>query len=107
MLRTLGGYLLGLTALVVCPCHLPLTLPLVLAVLGGTSLGSLLSGHLEVLFLAAWVSFFAALAGAAWLLFHRPGPAPVTSHRDAAPSDGSLSCCTASPRGRDLAQPRG
>ena len=37
MLRTLGGYALGASAFVACPCHLPQTLPLVPAVLTGTS----------------------------------------------------------------------
>ncbi len=38
----LWGGVLGVTAFIVCPCHFPLTLPLLLGVLGGTGVGSLM-----------------------------------------------------------------
>lgn len=71
MLRKLGGYVLGATALVACPCHLPLTLPLLMIVLGGTSLGALLTENPPLVFLAAGGYFVAALAGAFLLLGRR------------------------------------
>ena len=45
MLRTLAGLVLGATAIVACPCHLPLTLPLLIALLGSTSVSALLADN--------------------------------------------------------------
>ena len=53
MPRTLVGYVLGATALVACPCHLPLTLPFLLAALARTSVGVLLAANLQLVFVAA------------------------------------------------------
>lgn len=50
MSRKLTGYLLTVTAFVACPCHLPLTLPLAVALLGGTAWGAALSRN------AAWLT---------------------------------------------------
>jgi mercuric ion transport protein len=71
MLRTLGGYVLALTALVACPCHLPFTLPLLLALVGGTSLGAFLREQTGLVFLGALGYFLFGLAAAFWLLGRR------------------------------------
>lgn len=54
-------YLIG-SALVVCPCHLPITLPLVVALFAGTAFGAFLlnNGWLVVAISAAY--FIGALA---------------------------------------------
>lgn len=65
------GYALAATALVACPCHLPLTLPLALTVLGGTALGAALTAHTGLLVAAATAYFVGALAAAIYLL-NRP-----------------------------------
>ena len=44
MSRVWGGFL-GVTGFLACPCHLPLTLPLVLSVLGGTGIGSYIGAN--------------------------------------------------------------
>lgn len=44
-MRRLGGYLLTATALIACPCHLFLLLPLALGLLGGTALEATLAAH--------------------------------------------------------------
>jgi MerE protein len=64
MARMLGGYLLGATALVACPSHRPLTLPLLLAGLGGTTFGAVLRANPQLVFVGAAVYFVLAVAGA-------------------------------------------
>ncbi len=39
-MRRIGGYLLLATGFLACPCHLPFALPLLAAVLGGTTIGA-------------------------------------------------------------------
>ncbi len=65
------GFALASTALVACPCHLALTLPLALTVLGGTALGAALTAHTGLLVAAATAYFVGALAAAVYLL-NRP-----------------------------------
>ena len=48
MSRVWGG-VLAITGFIACPCHLPVTLPLVLGVLGGTGLGSYIGSHTDAL----------------------------------------------------------
>ncbi len=45
MRRSAGSSLLLITGFLVCPCHVPLTLPLLVALFGGTALGTWLSTH--------------------------------------------------------------
>ena len=62
------GYLAVGVGLVACPCHLPLTLPLLLVLIGGTALGAWLATHLAILFAASAVLFVGGLAlGVRWL----------------------------------------
>ena len=65
------GYALAATALIACPCHLALTLPLAFTVLGGTALGAALAAHTGLLVAAATAYFVGALAAALYLL-NRP-----------------------------------
>ncbi len=93
-MRKLWGYVLLVTAFLACPCHLPVTLPLLLAVLGGTSLGTFLAGHPELIGLAALVYFVTALAAGWALLRQRAETAPALRHRDSRAHEG-YSCCDA------------
>lgn len=69
--RILGSLLAG-TALLACPCHLPLTLPLLLAVLGGGSLGTVLTANTGLIVAAGGLYFVGALvAGFVLLSRHR------------------------------------
>lgn len=79
-MRKIGGYLLAGTALVVCPCHLVLLLPVVL---GGTALGAALGAHTGLVFAGATVYFVVALAGGLYILNRR---ARDEKGRDRAPS---------------------
>ncbi len=63
MLRRISGYVLAATGIVVCPCHLPLILPLVTTVLGGSMLGRFLHDNMILL-----VALLAAYSVAAMLL---------------------------------------
>lgn len=72
MRRTLGGYMLVITGLLACPCHVPLTLPLVLALLGGTALGGWLNTHMGLVYGLSAGYFLAALIVGFWWL-NRPG----------------------------------
>ena len=44
MSRVWGG-VLAVTGFVACPCHFPLTLPLILDLLGGTGIGSFIGAE--------------------------------------------------------------
>ena len=66
--RKLAGYVLAASAVVACPCHLALTLPLLLALVGGTALGGVLSQNPGLVLGAATLYFLAAAAGAYTLL---------------------------------------
>lgn len=61
-------YLMATVAIVTCPCHLPI----LLAVLGGTAFGAVLSEHMAVAAIALTVLFVAS-AAAAVALFQGAG----------------------------------
>lgn len=65
-----GGAALAVTGFLASPCHLPVTLPLLLGVLGGTAIGSFLTANLGPVIAVAGVYHLAAL-GLAWYLFTR------------------------------------
>ena len=59
--RVKSFFLIG-SALVVCPCHLPITLPLVAALLAGTALGAFLLNNVWLVVAISAVYFVGALA---------------------------------------------
>ncbi len=61
MLRSWSGWILAITGFLACPCHLPLTLPILLAVLGGTSLGLFLQQNTGLVLAVATAYFIGAL----------------------------------------------
>ncbi|MDQ3316155.1 MAG: hypothetical protein M3522_02360 [Actinomycetota bacterium] len=67
----IAGYLFAGTALIACPCHLALTLPLALIFLEGTALGAAITAHTGLLVATATAYFVGALAAAVYLL-NRP-----------------------------------
>jgi len=72
-------------AFAACPCHLPLTLAALTAVLGGTAAGALLREHVVLagaLVTSVWV--FGTLRGV-WLL-RRPKACPVRAGDGATPA---------------------
>lgn len=59
--KTIRGYLAGAFSLLVCPCHLPLTFPLLLTLTAGTALGFWLQGKFWLIFGISAVIFFGSL----------------------------------------------
>ena len=64
-----GGVLL-VTGLIACPCHLIITLPLVLGLLAGTGIGAILGANTGLVYGIAGGYFIVAL-GAGWYLLNR------------------------------------
>jgi len=71
-MRRIGGVVLTVTGFLACPCHLIITLPLLISLLAGTRLSSFLSRNTGLVYTLAGVYFVVALALGAWFLF---GPA--------------------------------
>jgi hypothetical protein len=68
-MRRIGGTLLTVTGFLACPCHLIITLPLLLSLLAGTALGSFLERNTSLVYAGASIYFIVALAlGALFLL---------------------------------------
>lgn len=72
MVRKALGILVGITAFLACPCHLPLTLPLLLALLAGTPLAGVFEVNLGLLVLGALLYFIFGLMVAVRLLSEKP-----------------------------------
>jgi len=71
-MRRIGGVVLTVTGLLACPCHLIITLPLLISGLSGTAVGSFLSRNNGEVLTFAGLYFVVALALGYWFLF---GPA--------------------------------
>ncbi len=69
MSRVCGG-VLAASGFVVCPCHFPLTLPLILGVLGGTGLGSFIGANTGLVYGIA-TGYFIIGIGVGWYLLMR------------------------------------
>ena len=68
-MRRIGGVVLTVTGFLACPCHLIITLPLLISLLAGTALGSFLSRNTGLVYTGAGIYFVIALALGAWFLF--------------------------------------
>ncbi len=71
MRRSIGSSLLLISGFLACPCHLPLTLPLLVALFGGTALGTWLSTHTGLVIGLSTGYFLAAIVLGFWLLKRR------------------------------------
>ncbi len=63
MRRKVTGYVLGATAFLACPCHLPFTLPLLIVLLSGTAWGAFISENTYLIYGAATAYFVLGLWG--------------------------------------------
>ena len=68
-MRRIGGVALTVTGFLACPCHLIITLPLLISLLAGTALGSEISRNTGLVYTGAGIYFVMALALGAWFLF--------------------------------------
>ena len=64
--RVWGGVLVA-TSFIACPCHLVITLPLILGALGGTGLGAALTDNQGLVYGVATGYFIVGLAGGIYL----------------------------------------
>lgn len=80
-MRRIGGVVLTVTGFLACPCHLIITLPLLISLLAGTALGSFLSHNIGLMYTGAGIYFVVGLALGYWFLF---GLARPKRDRDAA-----------------------
>lgn len=90
-MRSLGKKTLLITGMLVCPCHMPLLLPLLATLLSGTVLGAWLSANMGLVFLITTLYFVVALVvGIRWIArapiagAHAPACRPVTLERQSA-----------------------
>lgn len=67
MRRLVGAYFFAITGFLACPCHLPLTLPILIALFGGTALGGWLAANSGLVIGLSSGYFFAALVVGFWL----------------------------------------
>ena len=65
-MRRIGGIALTVTGFLACPCHLIITLPLLLSLLSGTALGSFLNSNSGLVYTGAGLYFVVALVLGAW-----------------------------------------
>ena len=67
--HSVRGLVAGAFAFMVCPCHLPLTLPLIIALTAGTAVGGWLAHNSTLIYAISIVLFIGSLALAGkWLL---------------------------------------
>lgn len=68
------GYFAIITALIACPCHFPITLPLIIGLASGTAIGAFLQQNLLLVYVAAILYFLGGLwLGWPWLFLAKEG----------------------------------
>lgn len=60
--QTVRGWVAGAGAFIVCPCHLPLTLPLFIALTAGTAVSGWLVSNTILIYVASTILFIGGLA---------------------------------------------
>ena len=86
--RLLGGHLLLITAALTCPCHLPI----LLAILGGTTLAAFVEQHITLVAIGLTGYFLLALIWGLKLIGQRK-ETQASRERDLSKGMESLGCC--------------
>ena len=60
--HTTKAYVAGVVAFIICPCHLPLTLPLLISLTAGTAFGAWLAQNTILVGVISAVAFIGGLA---------------------------------------------
>lgn len=68
------GGVLTVTGFIACPCHLPVTIPLAISLLGGSAAAGFIADHKGLIYGLATAYFIGGL-GIGWLLLTRRGKA--------------------------------
>jgi mercuric ion transport protein len=67
-IRSIRGYVSTGVGIIACPCHLAITLPIVLALTAGTAFGAWLSANTGLVFAFSMVLFIGGIGlGSVWL----------------------------------------
>ena len=80
----LWTWLLVTTGVAACPCHFPVTLPLLVTLAGGTGLAGFIAAHTGIVYGIATVYFVGVTAAGIWALSRRAGPGNVIRRRTTA-----------------------
>ena len=83
MRKVWGGVLVG-TGFIACPCHLVITLPIVLGLMAGTGAGAILAANTGLVYGIAGGYFVVALAAGWYLLSRKRSKAGLAPDRNAA-----------------------
>lgn len=97
-IRAIRGYVSMGIGFVACPCHLPLTLPVLLSLTAGTALGAWLRSNTTLVYVFSTIVFMGGFAsGTIWLNnkasdpHHQP-PVPANVHAVQVPSSSEKAC---------------
>ena len=103
-MRRIGGVVLTVTGLLACPCHLIVTMPLLISLLAGTAAGSFLSRHTGLVYSGAGIYFVVASAVGYWFLFgkNRPKRGVNAAWPTCAPVEAETRVQKRSPRADEL-----
>ncbi len=67
-MSNIWGGVLAVTGFIACPCHFPLTLPLLIGVLGGTGIGAGVAANVSLIYVVATGYFILAIGVGVYML---------------------------------------
>jgi len=67
-MSNIWGGILAVTGFIACPCHFPLTLPLLIGVLGGTGIGAGVAANVSLIYVVATGYFILAIGVGVYML---------------------------------------